>query len=310
MKEKKVVLLGLDNAGKSSFIKVLDLDYKNIQQLSPTVRIERSEIKVLDFSITRWDCGGQEKFRKEYIVEESKVLVDVDYVIYFIDVTDPDRYDEALDYLIDILEAYKLIGEVPPFMVCIHKVDPTFIELPGMKKSVPRWDLKENISELVSRIKNLLSGLDVPIFLTSIYDRNSILMAFSYVLKSFLTESERSKLVEAVLSEFVREYDLVGGSVVERSSMLFADYILDNSIKDLFSAVVTNGIILYENIQVVKPIFKMVINVENYGITFIKFIKERREFIFALIARLGQEMNKAILDLEENYFERIYSILS
>ena len=310
MKEKKVVLLGLDNAGKSSFIKVLDLDYKNIQQLSPTVRIERSEIKVLDFSITRWDCGGQERFRKEYIVEESKVLVDVDYVIYFIDVTDPDRYDEALDYLIDILEAYKLIGEVPPFMVCIHKVDPTFIELPGMKKSVPRWDLKENISELVSRIKNLLSGLDVPIFLTSIYDRNSILMAFSYVLKSFLTESERSKLVEAVLSEFVREYDLVGGSVVERSSMLFADYILDNSIKDLFSAVVTNGIILYENIQVVKPIFKMVINVENYGITFIKFIKERREFIFALIARLGQEMNKAILDLEENYFERIYSILS
>ncbi|MHA1253602.1 MAG: ADP-ribosylation factor-like protein [Candidatus Helarchaeota archaeon] len=305
-----MVLLGLDNAGKSSFIKVLDLDYKNIQQLSPTVRIERSEIKVLDFSITRWDCGGQEKFRKEYIVEESKVLVDVDYVIYFIDVTDPDRYDEALDYLIDILEAYKLIGEVPPFMVCIHKVDPTFIELPGMKKSVPRWDLKENISELVSRIKNLLSGLDVPIFLTSIYDRNSILMAFSYVLKSFLTESERSKLVEAVLSEFVREYDLVGGSVVERSSMLFADYILDNSIKDLFSAVVTNGIILYENIQVVKPIFKMVINVENYGITFIKFIKERREFIFALIARLGQEMNKAILDLEENYFERIYSILS
>ncbi len=61
MQDKKILLVGLDNAGKSTLLYKLKLG-ETIQSV-PTVgfNVETVEYKKLDFLI--WDVGGQESIR-------------------------------------------------------------------------------------------------------------------------------------------------------------------------------------------------------------------------------------------------------
>ncbi|MHA1752650.1 MAG: ADP-ribosylation factor-like protein, partial [Candidatus Helarchaeota archaeon] len=304
MEQKKIVFLGLDNAGKTSFIRAFDENYNEIQNLTPTVRIERSNIEILDVSISRWDCGGQEKFRKEYLMEESQVLTEADYVLYFIDIMAEDRYDEALGYLKDIIEAYKLTGFIPPFMICLHKADPSYIDIATVKKKMlPRWEIKDRVNRLTERLSKLLTGVSNSINLTSIYDRNSILIAFSKVLKSFTPKSELIDLVNVILVEFVKKNDLLASSIIERKSLLYTEFSVDPKSKELFSALLMNGLIFYENIQVVKRIFKMTLLIENYRVMFTSYIKNNRRYFLTIMARLESDLTKIIDEFETKYFD-------
>ncbi|MHA1269643.1 MAG: ADP-ribosylation factor-like protein [Candidatus Helarchaeota archaeon] len=310
MEQKKIVFLGLDNAGKTSFIRALDANYNDIQNLTPTVRVERSKLEILNVSISRWDCGGQEKFRKEYLIEESQALTDADYVLYFIDITAEERYDEALSYLKDILEAYKLSGYIPPFLICLHKADPSFINITSeKKKKLPKWEIKDNVNKLIEKLSKILNGINISIHLTSIYDRNSILIAFSKVLKSFTPKDELVDLIDIVINEFINSNDLLAASIVERKSLFFADAFKDLNIMDLFTAIFMNGIVLYENIQLVKPIFKIGITVENYKILIMSYIKDNKRYFITLMARAEKDLNQVLDDFENKYLDRIHSIL-
>ena len=308
MEQKKILFLGLENSGKTSFIRALDEDYNHIQNLAPTIKIDRSNLIFFNVSISRWDCGGQENFRKDYLIENSNTLSEADYILYFIDIIAEDRYEESLNYLIDILEAYKLIGNTPPFLICIHKADPSFINIStSKKKMLPKWEIKEKVSKLKNRLTNIIK--DISINLTSIYDRNSILIAFSRVLKTFIPKIELVDIINEILEEFVNKNEILASSFIERKTLFFADFFKDLDNKELFTAILMNGMIFYENIQLAKPIFKTIIMIENYKILMTSFIKQDHRYFFIIFGRAERDLNDVLNIFEEQYIDRIYTIV-
>ena len=79
MFDKKVLLLGLDGAGKTSLL----LQYKDNQFTNtvPTIGLNVEQIKFRKYLITMWDVGGQAtKLWKHYFDH-------IDAIIYVLDST-------------------------------------------------------------------------------------------------------------------------------------------------------------------------------------------------------------------------------
>ena len=161
--QKKVLFVGLDNAGKTSFIQALDR--KNITNMKPTLGIDLTYTNVLGYKIARWDCGGQVNYRESYFKDEANVFADADIVFFIMDVQEerPAKIEESMKYYEDILEVYKLIGEKPAFIICLHKFDPDliFYEEGEFKKMTKR------LIELEEQFKNISEGFDFKIVQTS-----------------------------------------------------------------------------------------------------------------------------------------------
>ena len=82
--DKKLLLLGLDNAGKTSML----LQYKENQFSStvPTVGLNVEQIKFRCYCLTLWDVGGQAtKLWKHYFDH-------IDAVVFVVDSTSDDKY--------------------------------------------------------------------------------------------------------------------------------------------------------------------------------------------------------------------------
>ena len=65
----KIIISGLDNAGKTSILTALDKKYdfqKEIAELKPTIRIEYHQTMFLGNNVNIWDMGGQEQYRELY----------------------------------------------------------------------------------------------------------------------------------------------------------------------------------------------------------------------------------------------------
>ena len=69
-KNIKVILSGLDNAGKSSMLiairKMYDFE-EEARNLKPTIRIDYFRREFLNYKLNFFDMGGQQKFREMYI---------------------------------------------------------------------------------------------------------------------------------------------------------------------------------------------------------------------------------------------------
>ncbi|CEF68699.1 ADP-ribosylation factor-related protein 1 [Strongyloides ratti] len=97
--EYNVIIVGPDNAGKSTFVENAknicsisrNLVKKNLKKIHTTVGLNLGKIERNDMIINFWDLGGQEKLRslwKNYINEAHGI-------VYVIDASDKDRFEEA-----------------------------------------------------------------------------------------------------------------------------------------------------------------------------------------------------------------------
>ena len=103
-KEPRILILGLDNAGKTTALKKLS-DESHVAT-KPT---EGFNVKTLDhdgFKLNVWDIGGQEAIRKYW----RNYFDDTDVLIYVVDSADERRLEEAGLELKSLLEEEKLGG--------------------------------------------------------------------------------------------------------------------------------------------------------------------------------------------------------
>lgn len=165
-KPTKILIMGLDNSGKTSILISLrkDANILSYFSLRPTkgVAIEKFEGQ----NIVCWDLGGQKKYREEYIKNLEKYVNKTDKIIFVIDVQDIKRYKLALEYLNKIVNNFQNMGSISiDFSIFLHKYDPNLNKLAKFK------DIDNIIeSNVVSEIrKTIPSNFNYDIFKTTIY---------------------------------------------------------------------------------------------------------------------------------------------
>lgn len=132
--EKRILLLGLDNAGKTSVL--LQLKENSFMPHSvPTIGLNIEQVTFRDYNLTFWDVGGQAtKLWKHYFDS-------VDGLIFVIDATDQGRIAKAKAELLRVSKDPGL-SQVP-YLLMFNKID-----LDEQRMSLEELILKMDVEEL------------------------------------------------------------------------------------------------------------------------------------------------------------------
>lgn len=228
----KVVIAGLDNAGKTSLIIALEQIYgfeASLQNLPPTLGIKYYERDYFGRKILYWDFGGQVEFRMKYL--QNKMYFNATQVLYFlIDIQDEERFEDSCRYLNDILEVLKEqdYDTRIPIMICFSKSDKEIIENPSF--------LFENRTEM---IKNLFHAA-YPTYLfdfysCSIYDLYSIVSMHIQGINRFFADLPK---FENIFQEFAVNKPIKRAVLADHTGLPF----INIDLNDGSSATNTNKI--------------------------------------------------------------------
>ncbi|KAJ3125482.1 ADP-ribosylation factor protein 3 [Nowakowskiella sp. JEL0407] len=114
-KELRILLLGLDNGGKTSILKRLASE--DITEIKPTQGFNIKSVQQDGFKMNVWDIGGQKTIRPYW----RNYFDSTDILIYVIDSADRRRLEETGQELTLLLEEIKLSGV--PLLVFANKQD-------------------------------------------------------------------------------------------------------------------------------------------------------------------------------------------
>jgi len=237
----KIVFTGLDNAGKTSILSLLQKQYSKLgSSLKPTTGIERKTINVLGYDIVNWDLGGQEKYRQGYLNEESRIFDNTDLFFYVVDISSRERFYEALEYYKNILWAAfetNTQESLPYIIICLHKYDP---------------DLRED--ELIAENIELAKGLfqenskdyKIKFFLTSIYDEWSIIKAFSFGIQQL---SSKLDILEKLLVTFAETTYSDAVLLLDGSALPIGEYYNNKLSSDIINVLAPNFAPIYDRLS-------------------------------------------------------------
>jgi small GTP-binding protein len=171
----KVFLYGIDNVGKSSFMRYLKTGKFDLDYFAPTKQFIIHRIPLPQgFKIICWEMPGQKQFRRVWLrgVQESNIL------LFMLDAYDEERFIEAKRAFWSIVTHYE-VKNVPVLFIAnkidlvdqqskLGKIEPFFSlpELKGRKWSIKFTSLvtKEGIKEVIDWItetvkENLLEDI-------------------------------------------------------------------------------------------------------------------------------------------------------
>ncbi|XP_055350529.1 ADP-ribosylation factor-like protein 3 [Paramacrobiotus metropolitanus] len=111
----RMLLLGLDNAGKTTMLKKLATE--DVTHVTPTQGFNIKSVQSAGFKLNIWDIGGQRKIRPYW----KNYFENTDILIYVIDSADRHRFEETAGELGELLMEEKLSGV--PILVFANKQD-------------------------------------------------------------------------------------------------------------------------------------------------------------------------------------------
>merc|ERR1719373_623695 len=114
-KEARILMLGLDNAGKTTILK--KMSQEDISHVMPTQGFNIKSLVQDGFKLNVWDIGGQKTIRPYW----SNYFESSDALVYVIDSGDSRRLEESGQELRDLLGEDKL-GSIP-LLVFANKQD-------------------------------------------------------------------------------------------------------------------------------------------------------------------------------------------
>ena len=101
----RILLLGLDNAGKTTILK--SLASEDISTITPTQGFNIKSVQTSGFRLNVWDIGGQRKIRPYW----RNYFDNTDVLIYVIDSSDVKRFEETEQELqVTLIEQTKKIN--------------------------------------------------------------------------------------------------------------------------------------------------------------------------------------------------------
>ncbi|MBN2151884.1 MAG: 50S ribosome-binding GTPase [Candidatus Lokiarchaeota archaeon] len=204
---KKLLLVGLDNAGKSSIVNIVVKKMTDALTTVPTKSVDRSDIVILGQQVLIHDLGGQQKYRRKYIEKGGLQFFEgTDVLIYVVDLQDRDRYDLALDYFGKALASANQLKISPKLYVFLHKFDGPYLEDYKDVKTRTQLEcdaLKEKFADIAKE-----HGLELEdASRTSVKDEWGTFAAFSKVWMSVVPRIES---MQRYIDKLVAENEMIG----------------------------------------------------------------------------------------------------
>ncbi len=217
MKELKIVMAGLQNAGKTSILRVLDSNLEQIPLLAPTQGVEYNEYKVLGLNVTAWDLGGQIVYREKYLKEFKTYFSQTVVLFYVIDIQDAVLFKESIKYLKDIVDIFQKIALKDVYIVILmHKFD-LHVQKPEMQLKIS--DLKETITKLLSKVPSIF-------YETSIFEPYSIFQAIS---DGILHQIDGHELLHQKIKELAEELGALAAMLSTNQGYLYGVWYSDTA---------------------------------------------------------------------------------
>ncbi len=229
--EQKVIVVGLDNAGKTAILSKFggSLGIGDLAALKPTKGIERKKIETSALDLIVWDFGGQDEYREKYMKTPERYFLEIDLLIYVIDVQDQDRFEESIEYFTNIIDILETLEENPHVLIFIHKFDPAVKNDPAIQLNVEF--IKDKLKALFEKKK---LDIDYEIYLTSIYSLISNEPQFSKYIKNVMKTGINlsdpairkieglGKVLEEIMNAVVRLSESISMQIIDIDNRLRA----------------------------------------------------------------------------------------
>ncbi|MFX1428502.1 MAG: ADP-ribosylation factor-like protein [Promethearchaeota archaeon] len=304
----KVLLTGLDKAGKSSFLLGIRRRYSEIIKALPTRGVERTEENLFEEQnsvISLWDLAGQKQYRERFLEQSKIYLYNVDLIFFFIDIQDVERIEEALELFRKILNSLVDLDEFPPIVVCLNKFDP---DLKGSK------EIFQNLEIIADEIEKNSDRFLIKIFQTSIFDHWSLVTAYSFGLSQL---SPNRELFRTQLKKFAKKTNSDAILLLNENGIILSNYSKDEVSKKVFEISAPHFQELYRTFKEFKIlkqdflvssgitdeskkiVFKK-IQVEKYNLYLLLFIEKSLQI---------QKIEKNLPDFSKNLMELIHTYI-
>ncbi len=293
----KVIIAGLDNAGKTSILTALNKKYdfhKDIISLTPTIRVEYQTTEFLKNKIVFWDMGGQEQYRKLYQEKQELYFGDTDLMVYIIDIQDTKRIGTSLAYLDMIMHNFKEHNMDVPLIISFHKFDPEFRGNEEMVDQIE--ELRENILKTYPSFKILFQQ-------TSIYDIISIVQLISYGLSVF---DEKFFELSELLEKYLKEFDSKSLIVFDKNGIImcefYHDFIEPEVYIELLESIKEHLFLLKRMQEESYETNSTFLSIGNELISYLHRIKLNEESLFVSVVMKEK--------LQEQFLEKVSDFLS
>ncbi|MBY8988126.1 MAG: 50S ribosome-binding GTPase [Candidatus Lokiarchaeota archaeon] len=234
---KKILMIGLDNGGKTSILAVLQDKFSIIKSLLPTRGVQREKLDFFGYPILSWDLGGQVQYREKlYFNRPELFFTEADLILYVIDTQDSDRFAETANYFRQVLKVLKDLNEYPPILIVLSKSDQDI-------RTSLEW--QNNVSAIKNKFNSITRELEkttVSYSDTTIYQKETIMQMFSEALKLV---SETSEIIENILEDFTSTIEGKATSLISMDGLIFGSY----TSSDIDEALLNNTALIMQTLS-------------------------------------------------------------
>jgi GTPase SAR1 family protein len=245
----KIILSGLDNAGKTSMLYAIKKMYDfedSLEKLKPTNRISYYTRNFINSVISILDMGGQKSYR-DYYIKNKVYFEQLSGLLYLIDIQDDQRFTESIDYLGNILEILREneYNKEIPINICFSKADFNLLV-----------EHKEDYSNRIDMIQSLILK-NYPDFKFSFHSTN-IFNVYSIIHVLFHTFEVYFKVI-AELKKTLELFKEINNAtrvlLFDPSGMLIAEDHVDHKTKDALllqnqiNNYINQHLVFYKNLE-------------------------------------------------------------
>lgn len=214
--QKKLLLIGLDNGGKTSILAVLQDKFSIIKDLLPTRGVSREKLDFFGYPIISWDLGGQVQYREKLYFNKPELFFgEADLILYVIDIQDPTRFEESASYFKQVIDVLLELKENPPILVILNKSDQ------DVRRTLT-W--QKNVDAIRSKFDLILSQYEKfngEYCDTTIFQKETVLQMFSTAL---MKVSETSEIIENILEDFAEQIEGRALSLISMDGLIFGGH--------------------------------------------------------------------------------------
>ena len=293
----KLVLVGLDRAGKSSILSMLKrgkplLEIRLlINKLMPTAGESHERLTIAGLPINMHELGGHEEYRTLYLEKPEEYFLNSQGLIFVIDLQDSSRFESAKGYLKKIKDLLTFLGIPLPIYVFLHKNDPAVLH---------------NVESSVTELKKDLDPITNFIFVTSIYEPATIANAFTLIMQNSLpvTHWLNEGLTRLAIEELKTPYlSIIDKGVIlgEYSAFMYSTTEsirekIQNQLYQINTEKPFYVLIEKQNIDPKRPLFLVLtdITVNNLPLTFAAVVVAKVEAVNLDRIKLSESISKRV----------------